>query len=218
MNIDETVAEVLRLDAEATPGAWYDAAQADEAGDDVEILTDLPEAWAANLPEALCPWRWDDRPICTLAARPDAFRPGLPHSQRVADAALIAYYRTAAPALAREVQRLQIILEACDERSQMCLEAEEEADAELSAALDEIERLRACALPSEGAYIAGRVDGERIGFRSGSAAMRERAAAICEAAAGERDHKATGDPYDEGWQDCAGTLMGRIEALEVKHD
>lgn len=103
-DINETIINVLRLDEEATPGLWYDASAADA----VEVLVDLPEEWAAtNLPEALCPWRWDARPICDLPAREGAFRPGMPHEQRAADAALIAYYRTAAPALAREVQRLQ---------------------------------------------------------------------------------------------------------------
>lgn len=124
----ETVAEVLRLDAEAAPGKWW------VRGDDhTQVLSEDGDLAAHALPK---------------------------------QSALIAYYRTAAPVLAREVRRLQGVV-----------------------------------------YAA---------YRSGSAAMRERAAAICEAAAGERDHKATGDPYDEGWQDCAGTLMGRIEALDVE--
>ncbi len=108
-DINETIAEVLRLDAEATPGPWSDRYTPE--GGDVEVLTDLPVKWAANLPEGYAPGRWDARTICDLLARRGAMRPGLPHGQRVADAALIAYYRTAAPALAREVKRLQAEVE-----------------------------------------------------------------------------------------------------------
>lgn len=104
-SINETAAEVLRLDAQATPGPWDD--QSTPEGGDVEVLVDLDEEWAAGLPDEFAPRRWDARPICALPAREGAMRPGLPHEQRAADAALIAYYRTAAPALAREVQRLQ---------------------------------------------------------------------------------------------------------------
>ena len=124
---NETIAEILRLDEEATPGPWYDYHGPE--GGDVEVLVDLPEAWAADLPEELCPWRWDARPICTLEARPDTFRPGMPHGQRVTDATLIAYYRTAAPALAREVQRLQA--ECIDLHSALDLSCEREARAYL---------------------------------------------------------------------------------------
>jgi hypothetical protein len=184
MNIDETVSTVLRLDAEATPGPWTDLGTQDR------------EVWCCAIDdphEAEC--------VCQDPEGDD----------RPQDRTLIAQYRTAAPALAREVRRLQIILEACDERSQMCLEAVEEADAELRAALDEIERLHACALPSEGAYISGRVDGERIGFRAGQEAMRERAAALCRARAEVNEQTAA--EVDE-----AEYLADAIRALEVGHD
>ena len=127
MDINETIAEVLRLDAEATPGPWSDRYTPE--GGDVEVLTDLPVKWAANLPEGYAPGRWDARTICDLLARRGAMRPGLPHGQRVADATLIAYYRTAAPALAREVLRLQG--ECIDLHSALDLSCEREARAHL---------------------------------------------------------------------------------------
>ena len=59
------------------------------------------------------------------------------------DAALIAYYRTAAPALAREVQRLQAEIQPRIDRSIAFQEAMEEAEAERDAALAEVQRLQA---------------------------------------------------------------------------
>ena len=193
--IDDTIVEVLRLDEEATPGPWdYWFEVGTRLGPDREH----PIALVKQMRRASCPG-------------------GVRGAGVDADAALITYYRTAAPALAREVQRLQIILEACDERSQMCLEAEEEADAELSAALDEIERLRACALPSEGAYIAGRVDGERIGFRAGQEAMRERCMKACEDII-LFSRSAEGIHLAADMRCMRSHLLQAIRALEVSHD
>jgi hypothetical protein len=79
-NINETIAEVLRLDTEATPGPW------DEDG----IYTGL-----RHLGKHCSDWYYCDSDGNSIA---------VPQER---DAALIAYYRTAAPALAREVQRLQ---------------------------------------------------------------------------------------------------------------
>lgn len=78
-SINETIAEVLRLDGAATPGPWVD----------------IPDAWEV--------WRDDEDlggPVCSV---PD--EGGMLDRS---DADLIAYYRTAAPALAREVQRLRL--------------------------------------------------------------------------------------------------------------
>ena len=72
MDITETIAEVLRLDEEATPGPW--------------------EPFGGSVVEA------DETAYIV-------------HGGEANDADLIAYYRTAAPALAREVQRLQAEVE-----------------------------------------------------------------------------------------------------------
>ena len=87
MNINETIAEVLRLDAEATPAeAWQphvvsgDAAQYGQPGSGLRLNT-------------CASWATGPNSRNTMQARTDAD--------------LIACYRTAAPALAREVQRLQ---------------------------------------------------------------------------------------------------------------
>ncbi len=68
MSTNETIAEVLRLDAEATPGPWQPSAG--------RVVRDGETAY-------------------------------LVHGGPDTDAALVAYYRTATPLLAREVQRLQ---------------------------------------------------------------------------------------------------------------
>ena len=81
-DINETVTEVLRLDAQATKGPWdYWFEVGTRLGPDREH----PIALIKQMRHARCPG----------GAGVDS------------DAALIAYYRTAAPALAREVQRLQ---------------------------------------------------------------------------------------------------------------
>ncbi len=68
-DIRETVAEVLRLDAEAAPGKWWV-----RSDDRTQVLSEDGDLAAHALPK---------------------------------QSALIAYYRTAAPVLAREVRRLQ---------------------------------------------------------------------------------------------------------------
>lgn len=79
-DINETIAEVLRLGADATPGPW------DEDG----IYMGL-----RHLGKHCSDWYYRDS---------DGNLIEVPLER---DATLIAYYRTAAPALAREVQRLQ---------------------------------------------------------------------------------------------------------------
>lgn len=81
--IPETVARVLDLDAKATPGPWED--RADQDCDGYSYLQRADGEFSAD-------------PVGTSYAH--------------ADAALIAYYRTAAPALAREVERLLGLLDA----------------------------------------------------------------------------------------------------------
>ncbi|NCC26185.1 MAG: hypothetical protein EOM25_13480 [Deltaproteobacteria bacterium] len=73
-DINETVAEVLRFDEEATPGPW---------------------TWTTPPSEDSYTCVWDDYGDLVVEGNWEG------------DTALIAYYRTAAPALAREVQRLQ---------------------------------------------------------------------------------------------------------------
>ncbi len=89
---NETIAEVLRLDEEATPGPWdYWFEVGTRLGPDREH----PIALVKQMRRASCPG-------------------GVRGAGVDADAALITYYRTAAPALAREVQRLQA--EVCEAR------------------------------------------------------------------------------------------------------
>lgn len=116
-NIDDTVAEVLRLDAQATRGPWdYWFEVGTRLGPDREH----PIALVKQMRHARCPG----------GAGVDA------------DAALITYYRTAAPALAREVQRLQEEIQPRIDRSIAFQEAMEEAEAERDAALAEVQRLQ----------------------------------------------------------------------------
>lgn len=79
--INETIAEILRLDEEATPGPW--------------------EPWGGSVVEA------DETAYIV-------------HGGQANDAALIAYYRTAAPALALEVQRLQAEVDVLEGRAWVC--------------------------------------------------------------------------------------------------
>ena len=81
----ETIDKVLRLDAQATKGPWdYWFEVGTRLGPDREH----PIALVKQMRRARCPG-------------------GVRGAGVDADAALIAYYRTAAPALAREVDRLQ---------------------------------------------------------------------------------------------------------------
>lgn len=80
----DNVVEVLRLDAEATPGPW--------------------DYWF-EVGTRLGPDR--EHPIALVKQMRRARCPGAGGAGVDADAALIACYRTAAPVLAREVQRLR---------------------------------------------------------------------------------------------------------------
>ena len=116
-DIDETIAAVLRLDAEATPGPWD---YWFEVGTRLGPSREHPVALVKRLRHARCPG-------------------GVRGAGVDADAALIAYYRTAAPALAREVQRLQAELATAHrtwaERCSAWSDGMEEAEAQRDAAL-----------------------------------------------------------------------------------
>lgn len=120
MDINETIAEALRLDVEATPGPW--------------------ETWGGSVVEA------DETAYIV-------------HGGEANDAALIAYYRTAAPALAREVQRMQA--ECIDLHSAIDLSCEREARAYLRG--QEAMRERAAALVDRAADTACECDGTLCG-------------------------------------------------------
>jgi hypothetical protein len=77
-NINETIAEVLRLDAEAAKGPWE---------------------WTTPPSEDSYTCVWDDHGDLVVEGNWEG------------NTALIAHYRTAAPALAREVQRLCILVD-----------------------------------------------------------------------------------------------------------
>ena len=152
MDITETIAEILRLDAQATPGPW--------------------ETWGGSVVEA------DETAYIV-------------HGDEANDATLIAYYRTAAPALAREVQRLQA--EVCEARIG-----------------------RDCAIVA--AHESGRRAGQEA-MRERAAALVDRAAdAACECdgtLCGPDDVA----PHDEDCRRFdLDDLADAIRALEVSHD
>lgn len=172
---NETIAEVLRLDEEATPGPWD---YWFEAGTRLGPDREHPIALVKQMRRASCPG-------------------GVRGAGVDADAALITYYRTAAPALAREVQRLQgeierLRLEHAEERQVSCCD--------------------------------GHNLGYDAAYRAGQEAMRERAAALVDRAADaacECDGTLCGPddvaPHDE---DCRrfdlDDLADAIRALEVE--
>lgn len=140
--IPETVARVLDLDAKATPGPWNGAT--DETGDGFVDQVKTGEGVFIGM---------------ALHAAPSELGVGngFGSPEWADNAALIAYYRTAAPALAREVQRLLGLLDALpaswrnlsDERNTARAECERlragllEAEAERDAATARAERAEA---------------------------------------------------------------------------
>ena len=90
--IPETVARVLDLDAKATPGPWNGAT--DETGDGFVDQVKTGEGVFIGM---------------ALHAAPSELGVGngFGSPEWADNASLVAYYRTAAPALARDVQRLQ---------------------------------------------------------------------------------------------------------------
>jgi flagellar biosynthesis/type III secretory pathway protein FliH len=157
MTINETIAEVLRLDElseDLSPAPWHvSGVDSQHVQDDADEAT--ADAYCSN------------------------------------DATLIAYYRTAAPALAREVQRLQ------GEIERLRLEHAEE-------------RLVSCCDGHNLGYDAA--------YRAGQEAMRERCMGVCSELI-LRARVCAGD--DEGLRDlrCLESHMLRaIRALEVSHD
>ena len=115
MTINETIAEVLRFDEEATPGPWN---HHHRWGRIFNKSTDPPFSYRRGETEDM-----DDGAAIVGADNVEVIYEGTfyPYEQTAgvlgavpADADLIAYYRTAAPALAREVQRLQA--EVCEAR------------------------------------------------------------------------------------------------------
>ena len=129
MDINETIAEVLRLDVEATPGPWYPQATDDRRCMNASYVSTDPKSGLRDMdPQSA---ERDCRPGSVVAIT-------LLQSPRLANVRdqrwdentdLIAYYRTAAPALAREVQRLQA--ECIDLHSALDLSCEREARAHL---------------------------------------------------------------------------------------
>jgi hypothetical protein len=114
MSINETIAEVLRLDEEATQGPWYPQATDDRLCMNASYVSTDPKSGLRDMdPQSA---ERDCRPGSVVAIT-------LLQSPRLANVRdqrwdentdLIAYYRTAAPALAREVKRLQA--EVCEAR------------------------------------------------------------------------------------------------------
>lgn len=88
-DIDTTIAEVKRLDAEATPGEWR--AEADPG-------TDCEACLETSSPQAALVRSYHSAGGIAVVLTDD---------REKANAALIAYYRTAAPLLAAEVERLR---------------------------------------------------------------------------------------------------------------
>ena len=95
-DLNEAVVEVLRLDAEATQGPWrWSPPKGRSCGAFIGVCSFGDEGGG-----------WD---MQTTGNPPEDI-----------DAELIAYYRTAAPALAREVQRLQAALKRCRPSCVVC--------------------------------------------------------------------------------------------------
>jgi hypothetical protein len=88
-DINTTIAEVKRLDAEATPGEWR--AEADPG-------TDCEACLETSSPQAALVRSYHSAGGIAVVLTDD---------REKANAALIAYYRTAAPLLAAEVERLR---------------------------------------------------------------------------------------------------------------
>ena len=183
MSMDETIAEVLRLDAEATQGPWR---------------WSPPKGHSCEAFIGVCSFGdegggWD---MQTTGNPPEDI-----------DAELIGYYRTAAPALAREVQRLQAEIQPRIERSIAFQDAMEEAEAERDAALAEVQRLqelrqRGCDCSDEDAcrFAMERDDA----YRRGQEKMRRRASSLFAAT----------DDADCYWRDE--DIVEAIEALEIE--
>ena len=106
-DINETIAEVLRIDAQATPGPWYPQATDDRLCMNASYVSTDPKSGLRDMdPQSA---ERDCRPGSVVAIT-------LLQSPRLANVRdqrwdentdLITYYRSAAPALAREAQRLQ---------------------------------------------------------------------------------------------------------------
>jgi len=213
-DLNEAVVEVLRLDAEATQGPWrWSPPKGRSCGAFIGVCSFGDEGGG-----------WD---MQTTGNPPEDI-----------DAELIGYYRTAAPALAREVQRLQAEVERLKaeiqpriERSIAFQEAMEEAEAERDAALAEVQRLqelrqRGCDCSDEDACRfarerdEARAEVERLkakverlrdaAHRAGQEAMRERCAALCDDWE-EATYRAGWREMEIGAQHCAEA----IRALEV---
>jgi len=155
-DINGTIAEVLRLDAEATQGPWH----YEPHWGDVYDFTGKPPYRSRRGVTDDC----EDGAAIVGARGQDVIYEGTftAHEQTAGhiglteeDHTLIAYYRTAAPALAREVQRLQAELltthRTWAERCSAWSDSVEEAEAQRDAA-----------------------------YRAGQEAMRERCAALCD--------------------------------------
>ena len=160
MNINETIAEVLRLDEEATQGPWD---HHHRWGNIFDESSDPP--FSCRRGETR---REDDGAAIVGANNVEVIYEGTfePYDQTAgvlgavpADATLIAYYRTAAPALAREVKRLQA--ECIDLHSALDLSCEREARAYLRG--QEAMRERAAALVDRAADAACECDGTLCG-------------------------------------------------------
>lgn len=154
MSTNETIAEVLRLDAKATPGPW------------VRTRT------GATMAVAGCGGSRGG--VYTLA---ESAYPSM-------SADLIAYYRTAAPALAREVQRLQGQVET---RDIIIYQVAWQMQA-VATAIGMTPEEQAASAEGIGDAIAERVTrlqaerdaAHQDGYRAGQEAMRERCAALCD--------------------------------------
>ena len=210
MTINETIAEVLRLDAEATQGPWE---------------WSPPSRGSCGGFPGVCTFGRDAVYAQAYGDPPDP-----------EDAALIAYYRAAAPALAREVQDLR-------ERHRLTLQERDRAQADarrivavreelaallgtedIAEAVAEVKRLQAlaevravgCACGDDDACMFVRQ--RDAAHKHGQEAMRERARGACRAARREYGSilSALGDAYAWGWQDALDRAESAIRALEVQ--
>lgn len=215
-DIEQTIAEVLRLDAEATGKETWSARMVcpSEGWSDDDADPVGPDGWLVDGPE------WLDYAEASFL--------------HCVDAELVAYYRTAAPALAREVKDLrERHLLTLQERDRARFTADQRifVREELAALLgtDDVEQAVAEVkrLKAEVERLQDEVERLRdAAYRAGQEAMMARCRdavgslpdypACCTCSHDRRRSRSHSDPHCEGWQDAMDRAESALRGLEVE--